>query len=275
MEFISVTLCRLFVHEGFEFGFYDYTTNNPTPEIQLVKDCMTAWDTPAGDGRKGNIRSVLNVIFASDLFRGHGASHQKVKTPLEFSVSAVRALRLVSTDSNSWVSSTCESDGYGISGTNNNTYPLSRMGGMGLFNKPEPDGWSEFGRIWLNTANLCERMRFAQHLLMPTAAGTKDDDYGSAGQRNTSDPVGLLKSRLPAASWNDAAAVTDFFLGLFYPGEGAANMGRDRQAAIDYLNSNEAGSGSSAFSGLSGNAYDGRVRSMVGFLLCLPRFQEQ
>ena len=23
MEFISVKLCRLFVHEGFEFGFYD------------------------------------------------------------------------------------------------------------------------------------------------------------------------------------------------------------------------------------------------------------
>jgi hypothetical protein len=149
------------------------------------------------------------------------------------------------------------------------------MGNMGLFNKPEPDGWSEFGRIWLNTANLCERMRFSQHLLMPTGAGTKDDDYGSPGLKNTSDPVALLKTRLPAANWNDAAAVTDFFLGLFYPGEGAANMGRDRQAAIDYLNSNEAGTGSSAFSGLSGTAYDGRVRSMVGFLLCLPRFQEQ
>ncbi|HEY0552450.1 MAG TPA: DUF1800 family protein, partial [Verrucomicrobiae bacterium] len=277
MEFLSVKLCRLFVHEGFEYGFYNYTTNTPTPEIQLVKDCMTAWDTPAaGDGRKGNVRSVLNAIFASDLFRGHGASHQKVKTPLEFSVSAVRALRTVSTGSNNWVSSTCESDGYGISGTNNNTfYPLKNMGGMGLFNKPEPDGWSEFGRIWLNTANLCERMRFAQHLLMPTSAGTKDDDYGSAGLRNTSDPVGLLKAKLPAANWNDAAAVTDFFLGLFYPGEGAANLGRDRQAAIDYLNSNEAGTGPSAFNGLSGNAYDGRVRSMVGFLLCLPRFQEQ
>ena len=93
---------------------------------------MTAWDAPTAVANKGNIRSVLNVIFNSALFRGHGASHQKVKTPLEFSVSAVRALRTVNTDSNNWVSSTCESDGYGISGTNNNTYPLSRMGNMGL-----------------------------------------------------------------------------------------------------------------------------------------------
>lgn len=276
MEFVCVKLCRLFVHENFQFGVYDYTTNNPTPEVQLVQDCMTAWDTPAaGDGRKGNIRAVLNVIFNSDLFRGHGASQQKVKTPLEYAVSAVRALRTVNTDTNNYISSTCDSDGYGISGTNGNTYPLSRMGNMALFNKTEPDGYSEFGRIWLNTANLCERMRFVQHLLMPTTSSLKTTDYGNAGKANTSDPVALLKARMPAADWTNDGAVVDFFLGLLFPGEGAANMGRDRQAAIDFLNSNEVGTASSPFSGLSGTAYDGRVRSMVGFLMSLPRFQEQ
>lgn len=275
MEYLSVKLCRVFVHEDFFYGQYDYTLPNLTPEAQLIKDCMTAWNTPAGDGRKGNIRGVLTTIFNSALFRSHGASQQKVKTPLEFAVSAVRALRMTSTDTNSWVSSTCDSDGYGISGTNGNTYPLNRMGGMGLFNKPEPDGWSEFGRNWMNTANLCERMRFAQHLLMANNSSLKTSDYGSAGSRNTSDPVGLLRAKLPGASWNNAAAVTDFFLGLLSPGEGAANLGRDREAAINYLNSDEAGTGSSPFSGLSGTAYDGRVRSMVGFLMCLPRFQEQ
>ena len=275
MEYLSVKLCRVFVHEDFFYGQYDYTAANLSPEAQLVKDCMTAWNTPAGDGRKGNIRSVLTTIFNSALFRSHGASQQKIKTPIEFAVSAVRALRTVSTDTNSWVSATCDSDGYGITGTNSNTSPLSRMGGMGLFNKPEPDGWSEFGRIWMNTANLCERMRFAQHLLMAGSSSLKSSDYSTGGTRNTSDPVKLLQAKLPGASWNNAATVTDFFLGLLYPGEGAANLGRDREAAINYLNSDEAGTGSSPFSGLSGTAYDGRVRSMVGFLMCLPRFQEQ
>ena len=275
MEYLSVKLCRVFVHENFFYGVYDYTAPNLSPEAQLVKDCMTAWDTPAGDGRKGNIRSVLNVIFNSALFRGHGASQQKVKTPLEFTASAVRALRIVNTDSNNWVSSTCESDGYGISGQNGNTYPLSRMGNMALFNKPEPDGYSEFGRIWLNTANLCERMRFAQHLLMANSGSLKGSDYGSPGLKNTSDPVALIKRKMPGADWNNAGAVVDFFLGLLYPGEGAANLGRDRQAALDYLNTNEAGTAASLFTGLSGAAYDGRVRSMVGFLMSLPRFQEQ
>ncbi len=283
MEFVSVKLCRLFVHENFQFGVYDYTAPNLTPEAQLVKDCMTAWNTPAGDGRKGNIRAVLNTIFSSALFRGHGASQQKVKTPLEHAVSAVRALRSVNTDTSTYfgtplnyVSSTCDSDGYSISGSGGNTPPMIRMGNMQLFNKTEPDGYSEYGRLWLNTANLCERMRFVQQLLMPTSSSLKSSDYGNPGLKNTSDPVALLKARLPSASWNNDAVVVDFFLGLLFPGEGAANMGRDRQAAIDHLNSSELGTSSSPFSGLSNAAaYDGRVRSMVGFLMSLPRFQEQ
>src|SRR5262249_4581791 len=68
MEFISVKLCRLFVHEDFDFGLYDYTAANLSPEAALIRDCMTAWNTPAADGRKGNIRSVLQVIFGSALF---------------------------------------------------------------------------------------------------------------------------------------------------------------------------------------------------------------
>ncbi len=276
MEFVSVKLCRLFVHENFQFGVYDYTAPDLTPEAQLVKDCMTAWDTPAGDGRKGNIRNVLSTIFNSALFRGHGASQQKVKTPIEYAVSAVRALRVVGTDTNNYVSSTCDSDGYGITGKSGNTPPLTRMGSMLLFNKPEPDGYSEFGRIWLNTANLAERMRFAQHLLMASSGSLKTSDYSSPGSANTSDPVKLLKLKLPSASWNNDAAVVDFFLGLLYPGEGAGNTGRDRQAAIDFLNSNDTGvPGTSLFSAQSGTTYDNRVRSMVGFLMCLPRFQEQ
>jgi hypothetical protein len=237
---------------------------------------MTAWGTPGPDGRTGNLRAVLRVIFDSALFRGHGASRQKIKTPLELAVSAVRALRITQTDTNAWASSTGDSDGYGISGSGNNTSPLSRMGGMSLFNKVEPDGYSELGRIWLNTANLCERMRFVQHLLMPPASTTNDDDYGTPGLRNTSDPVGLLKARLPAGSGNDPGTVVDFFLGLLFLGEGAGNLGWDRAAAIQHLNTDEWGE-PSPFEGLDDTApaYDGRVRSMVGLLMSLPRFQEQ
>ncbi|HEY2951110.1 MAG TPA: DUF1800 family protein [Verrucomicrobiae bacterium] len=271
-EFISVKLCRLFIHEGFDFGAnVDYTLPNLTPEVQLVKACMMAWNTPApGDGRKGNIRQVLNVIFSSSLFRGNAASQQKVKTPLELAVSAIRALRISDTDTNGYFTTTCDTDGYGVTG-NNNTSPLSRMGGMGLFNKAEPDGYSEFGRIWLNTANLCERMRFVQHLLQPTSSSLKSSDYSSPGLKNTSDPAKLIRLKLPSSSLNDPAAIVDYFLGILYPGEGKGNLGLDRQAAINYLTTDDAGN-PAAFN-LASN--DGRLRGMVALLMCLPRFQEQ
>jgi uncharacterized protein (DUF1800 family) len=262
MEFLCVKLCRLFVHEGFDYGVYDYSSP-ATPEAQLVKDCMTAWNTPASDGRKGNIRSVLRAIFSSALFRGHAASQQKIKTPMEFAVSAIRALRVEVTDTNNYISATADTDGYGLAS------PMSRMGGMSLFNKPEPDGYSEFGRNWLSTANLDERWRFAQHLLMASNYGLKNSDYG--GRAGVSDPSALIRAKLPSSSWNDPAAIVDFFLGLLYPGEGVANLGQDRQAGIDFLNTNEAGA-SSPFSFATN---DSRVRGMVALLMCFPRFQEQ
>ncbi|MCI0363905.1 MAG: DUF1800 domain-containing protein, partial [Phycisphaerales bacterium] len=267
-EYISVKLCQLFVHESFEYGVYDYTAASPAPEVQLIKDCMTAWRTPAGDGRQGNLRAVLRAIFDSALFRSHGAAHQKVKSPLEFAASSIRALRANYNGTNY----TADTDGYDI------RTPLNRMGNMNLFDREEPDGYPETGRLWLNTANLSERMRFAQHLCMSPTSSLKDDDYGSTGDDNVSSPVTLLKLKLPQASWNDAGAVVDFFLGLLYPGEGRGNLDMDRRAAIAFLNSNDAGvPDSSPFLGL-GNAtpaYDGRVRGMVGLLMTLPRFQEQ
>jgi len=262
-EFISVKLCRTFVHENFEFGVYDYTAPALSPEAQLIKECMTTWNTPAADGRKGNIRSVVRTIFNSALFRGHAAAQQKIKTPLEFAVSTVRALRVQDTDTNSYISVTADTDGYGI------VTPLSRMGGMNLFSKPEPDGYSEFGRIWMSTANLDERWRFAHHFLMATAYSLKTVD---GTRNNTSDPVKLIRLKLPSASWNDPGAIVDFFISLLYLGEGPANLGLDREAAINYLNTADDGTTPSPF---NIDTHDGRVRGMVALLMCLPRFQEQ
>jgi uncharacterized protein (DUF1800 family) len=262
-EFISVKLCRLFVHEGFEFGIYDYTEPTLSPEAQLIKSCMTAWNTPAGDGRKGNLRSVLRTIFSSDLFRGQGASSQKIKTPLELAVSAIRALRSYETAANGYVTSSADTDGYSV------IPALFAMGGMELFNKTEPDGYSEFGRIWLNTANLDERWRFAHHLLMTSSYALKDDDYTL--KNNLSDPSKLIRQRVPSGSWNDPGALADYLMGLLFPGEGRANLAQDRAAAVAFLNSDDAGQAST----FNFAAHDGRVRGMVALLMSLPRFQEQ
>lgn len=253
-EYIIVKLCRLLVHERFVHGLYDYTDPNLSAEAKLVRDSMVAWETPASDGRKGNLRNVLKVILNSSLFRHDTASRQKVKTPFEFTVSTVRSIRAA----RSGGGFTADSNGTDISNA-------SQTLGMRLFYREEPDGWPEEGQDWINTSALVDRMRYAQTFLR-------------SANKNFSDPVALLKMKLPSTQWRDAGKVVDYFLTILFPGEGKANLDLDRTAAIAYLNSTDAGTASSLFSSLDPNSlttYDPRVRSMVAMLMGLPRFQEQ
>jgi len=271
-EYISVKLCRLFVHDDFpnpttkatepEYAFYDYTDPNRSAEAELVHQCMLAWENSTP---KGNLRAVLNTIFSSDLFRSHTGNAQKVKTPLEFVASTVRALRAASTNG----TPTASTDGYSFNKTDG-TGPLSRMGSMELFDRAAPDGYPEVASPWISSGTLVERIRHIQAFLN---SGTGDD----AGN-NVCDPVGLLLKKIPA-SVKDAAAVTDYFLGILYPGEGKANLTLQRAAAIKYLDTDDNGA-TSLFSGLTfsttaGSTYDNRVRGVVSMLMAYPRFQEQ
>ncbi|MCI0744608.1 MAG: DUF1800 family protein [Verrucomicrobia subdivision 3 bacterium] len=274
-EYISVKLCRLFIHDEFpnptatvglpEYDYYNYTNPNRTPEAELIRRCIVAWDTPGPDGRKGNIRAVLRTIFDSELFRSHAGSRQKVKTPLEFVISSVRALRATTVNP-----PTAFTDG-------NFNSQLGRMGSMSLFNRADPDGYPEAGPPWISAGTLAERLRFIQTLLTATGSrtnlnGTANNDAGN----NTVNPVALLKAKLPAGSWNNAGAVADYFLGLLYAGEGRANLDLYRDSAINFLNTGDNGA-TSLFSSLGNTttAYDTRVRGMVAMLMTLQRFQEQ
>lgn len=262
-EFISVKLCRLFVHDDFVHGVYDYTDPNRSPEAELIRQCILAWLTP-GPGTvegRGNIRNVLRTIFSSELFRSHGGSMQKIKTPLEFIASAVRALRSVNANG----SATATTDGYAFISS------LSRMGVMSLFNRAEPDGYPEYGPAWISAGTLAERLRFVQSLL--TASDANPSRPSDAGN-NFGDPVALIQKKLPAAQLRNAGAVVDYFLGTLFPGEGRANLDQYRTEAINFLNTG------GAFDALtvdatSNSAYDNRVRGMVSFLMTTQRFQEQ
>jgi hypothetical protein len=247
-------------------GVYDYTDPNRSREAELIRQCILAWDTP-GSGTvagRGNIRRVLRTILNSDLFREYGNTLQKVKTPLEYVASSVRALRSINADS----SATATTDGYSF------TSPLSRMGAMSLFNRAEPNGYPEYGSAWISAGTLAERVRFIQSLL--TAANASPSRPSDAGN-NFGNPVALLKKKLPAASWNNAAAVVDYFIGIIYPGEGRANLDQYRNAAIQFLNTGDSGLATDLFSNLGNTTtpYDTRVRGMVSYLMTLQRFQEQ
>jgi uncharacterized protein (DUF1800 family) len=261
-EYISVKLCRLFIHDDFEHGVYDYTDPNLSPEGQLIKQCMAAWEN--GIPSKGQIRDVLRVIFNSDLFRNHSGSMQKVKTPLEYIISAVRALRTANTNGTYTADLDSASAGIGA--------PLNRMGTMLLFDRAEPNGYPEAGPPWISAGTLAERLRYIQSLLYAPGTG-RPTDAGSS----IVNPVALLKLKLPSSSWNNAGAVADYLLEILFPGEGQANLALYRTAAINFLNTADDGATSSPFSNLSNTTttYDTRVRGMVSMLMTSPRFQEQ
>lgn len=281
-EYISVKLCRLFVHDDFRHG-YDFTDASTTPEEDLVRACMTAWENASP---KGQLRPILSAIFNSTLFRSHGGNAHKVKTPLEYAASAVRSIRQSVNGTGLHGTWTAFTDGFGITSSQGagqragNDSALMRMGGMSLFNREEPDGYPESGGGWVSAGASAERVRFISSL-MKAVGQTGKNDANNFLNNNVTDPVRLLQLRLPSATdQRDAGKVTDLFLGFLFPGEGRASLGEYKRIAMNFLNTDDAGTGSSPFANLTpsnaaGNIYDTRVRGMVALLMSLPRFYEQ
>jgi hypothetical protein len=248
-----------------------------------VKASMSAWENSSP---KGQIRPVLAAIFNSALFRGPGGYAHKVKTPLEYCVSAIRVIRSSTNGSGLFGSFTASTDGYGLvfspglRQSEGNNSPLMRQGGMSLFNRDAPDGYAESADSWINAGSLAERIRYVQTLLM-TRGDTNKNDNNSALTNNVTDPVSLLRSRLPLlADQKDASKVASLFLSLLYPGEGQASLDDYHTIALNFLNTADDGVTASPLNNLTpsnapANIYDTRVRGMVAMLMSLQRFHEQ
>ncbi|HTI69831.1 MAG TPA: DUF1800 family protein [Candidatus Limnocylindria bacterium] len=262
-EFLSVKLCRLFVHENFNIG-YDFTDGETSPEEELVHACMMAWENPPNGGPKGQLRPILKTIFDSALFRAYTSTGAKVKTPLEFIASTVRALRAARPDG-SYTAYTDAGADFVAS--------LARMGGMALFNRAEPNGYPEDGGAWISAGTLADRIRFVESALMTPAMTGRTTE---AGANIRIDPVGLLRLKIPG-TLTDPAAVADYLLGLICPAEGAANLAGYRDTAVQYLNTTLDGKTASPYDQLSPDSteYDTRLRGLTALLLASQRFQEQ
>jgi hypothetical protein len=93
------------------------------------------------------------------------------------------------------------------------------------------------------------------------------------------DPVALIKVKLPATSWTNAEAVAGNFVSILYPAEGRANLDLYRTSAANFLNTADDGVSPSSLGNLSmtGNPspYEARLRGMVAMLMTFKRFQEQ
>ena len=115
--------------------------------------------------KDGDIREVLQTMFKSPEFWAEDAYRAKVKTPLEFVVSALRA------------------SGAEIS----NAMPIAnqlRNMGMPLYGMQPPTGYSMKADAWVNSSALLGRMNFALALAAGRLKGTRvDADSQLAGER--------------------------------------------------------------------------------------------
>ena len=112
----------------------------------------------------GDIRQVLRTMFDSPEFWAPQAYRAKVKTPLEFVVSAVRA------------------SGADVSNALPLVQTLNQMG-MPLYGAQPPTGYSMKAETWVNSAALLNRMNFALRFTsgrMPGVAFAPERVLGSA-----------------------------------------------------------------------------------------------
>jgi hypothetical protein len=104
----------------------------------------------------GEIREVLKTMFSSPEFWSEDAYRAKVKTPLEFVVSAVRAT------------------GADV----NDALPLARQLntlGMPLYGMQPPTGYSMKSDAWVNSSALLGRMNFSIALMSGKIKGVQVD----------------------------------------------------------------------------------------------------
>jgi uncharacterized protein (DUF1800 family) len=112
--------------------------------------------------KKGDIREVLTTLFHSPEFWADGTYRAKVKTPLEFVASAVRAT------------------GADVDDAMPLANRLSSMG-MPLYGAQPPTGYSMKAETWVNSSALLNRMNFAIALTAGRVRGVKVDAVQLAG----------------------------------------------------------------------------------------------
>jgi uncharacterized protein (DUF1800 family) len=112
--------------------------------------------------KKGDIREVLNTLFHSPEFWDDATYRAKVKTPLEFVASAVRAT------------------GAEVEDALPLTRQLNNMG-MPLYGAQPPTGYSMKAETWVSSSALLNRMNFALALTSGKIKGVKVDAAQLAG----------------------------------------------------------------------------------------------
>ena len=163
--------------------------------------------------KKGDIREVLSTLFQSPEFWAADTYRAKLKTPLEFVASAVRATRADVEDA----------------------MPLTRQlntMGMPLYGAQPPTGYSMKAEAWVSSSALLNRMNFALALASGKVRGVKVDAAQLAGSNaSPADPTAALSVMETSLLAGDVSKQThDSIVGQIEAAEKSAAPGTSKKA---------------------------------------------
>ncbi|MHC4520409.1 MAG: DUF1800 family protein, partial [Planctomycetota bacterium] len=234
-EFICTKLIQKFVSDEITLATYHDGTA-PAEVRQLLDKAIAAWNAtePAGD-IGAVMRTILDRVGQTNLFWSETAHRAKVKTSVEYINSSLRALG-------------AEADGEDLP-------QLNEAMGMTLFTRDEPDGYSELGSDWIDTASMLERVEFVVDLA--------ENRNGSFGW----DSLGLLD----AGNRRRPEEIIDFFDEILFQGTlSEAN----RELLLRCLTTDADGE-AKPLERADGEDFQRRVEELVGLALSLPQWHFQ
>jgi hypothetical protein len=234
-EFICIKLIQKFVSD--EITLADYKNGIAPVELQeLLNEAIKAWYSTDQPGDIATVmRAILDPVNQSNIFWSQIAYRSKVKTPIEYINSSLRALQ-------------ADISGDGLPRLN------YRMG-MHLFTRDDPDGHSELGFDWIDTASMLERIDFVREL-----AENRNNKY-------TWEMPDVVEKRRNQT----AEKIVEFFNKLLYQN---TLTEADKELLVKYLKTDDNGNPIS-LDNLNMEDYRRQIRETVGLMLSMPQWHFQ
>jgi len=214
-QFICTKLFKYFVHD----------TPTPADIAPLTKVYFSSGY---------EMRSVVGAILTSPAFYSNAAFHAKIKSPVEFTVTALRTLDAP------------------FSATNNTIIGATRAMGQDLFNPPNVKGWPG-GKTWMNTMTLITRVNFA---------GSVTYEMGRRGTLSSHLRRGIAAYGTAPSGLNTPEQLVDALWGMLLPGHTPTAQTRD--ALLGYARDH----------GNPGTVnFDAKAGGLVSLILSTPEYQ--
>ncbi|MCP4452493.1 MAG: DUF1800 domain-containing protein [Planctomycetes bacterium] len=233
-EYICIKLIQRFVSD--QISLARVKAGAVSPELgTLLNDAVEAWQSTDPPGHVATVlETILDPQNQENLFWSNSTHRNKVKTPVEYINSSLRALA-------------ADASGIGLPG-------LNRDMGMHLFTRDDPDGYSELGSDWMDTASMLERIEFVRTLASNTET------------KFSWDSLALLESGLASSD-----LIVAYFDAVLFQGTLTQT---DKTLILAYLNTDKNGQWQ-PLDATRPTAFQERIQAATGYILSLPQWHFQ